>query len=127
MIDVVAGVIIDQEGRILACQRPPGKHLAGKWEFPGGKIEPGESPQAALIRELQEELSVTVETSTALTPVIWDYGSGAICLHPYLCRIVAGEIYLTEHTAYRWITRERWRKPDWAEADVPIWEEFISR
>jgi 8-oxo-dGTP diphosphatase len=127
MIDVVAGVIFDDAGRILACQRPPGKHLAGKWEFPGGKVEPGETPEAALIRELQEELGVTVEiTGPPLTPVVWDYGREPIRLIPYTCRISSGELAPTEHTAICWLEISSSSTLDWADADLPILAEIAS-
>ena len=73
---VVAGVLVDASGRILIAQRPPGKHLAGMWEFPGGKLEPGESAEAALVRELDEELGIAVDRAAfeALIRVPWRYG-----------------------------------------------------
>ncbi|MDB6077141.1 MAG: hydrolase, partial [Akkermansiaceae bacterium] len=98
VIDVVAGVILDSKGQILACQRPAGKHMAGKWEFPGGKVESGESPDTALVRELQEELQVTVSITGALSIVPWDYGSVRIRLIPLLCEIESGDPRPTEHT-----------------------------
>lgn len=126
MIDVVAGLILDDAGCLLACRRPEGKHLGGKWEFPGGKVEPGESPSAALVRELEEELSVTVETGEALTPVVWDYGRGPIRLHPFVCRIVSGDLHPHEHSEIRWCSKEELQELDWAEADVPILTEWLG-
>ncbi len=72
-IDVVCGVILDGEGRCLACRRPEGKHLGGLWEFPGGKVDAGEMPDAALVRELEEELGIRVEVGERLRDVRWDY------------------------------------------------------
>jgi 8-oxo-dGTP diphosphatase len=127
MIEVAAGLILDRAGRLLACKRPQGKHLGGKWEFPGGKVEDGESPGAALVRELEEELGVTVDIGQALTPVVWDYGRGPIRLHPFACRIVAGELHPHEHEEIRWCLRDDLLALDWAAADVPILAEWLER
>ncbi|WP_367870282.1 (deoxy)nucleoside triphosphate pyrophosphohydrolase [Luteolibacter sp. Populi] len=127
MMDVVAGLILDAAGRLLACRRPEGKHLGGKWEFPGGKVEPGEDAAAALVRELEEELGITVLPGAALTAVVWDYGKGPIRLLPYLCRIEAGEPHPHEHSEIRWCGREELGGLDWAAADVPILAEWLGR
>ena len=124
MIDVVCGVIQDTRGRFLACLRPQGKHLGGKWEFPGGKIDPGETPQAALARELLEELGVVVEVGRALEPVVWAYERGTIRLHPFFCRIVSGEMSAIEHEELRWCAASDFRRLDWADADLPILDQI---
>ncbi|WP_075090925.1 (deoxy)nucleoside triphosphate pyrophosphohydrolase [Haloferula sp. BvORR071] len=124
MIEVVAGLILDETGRLLACRRPEGKHLGGKWEFPGGKLEEGEDAATALVRELEEELGVTVQTGESLTPVIWDYGKGPIRLHPILCRIAKGEPHPHEHSEICWCDLEELTLLDWAAADLPILEEW---
>jgi 8-oxo-dGTP diphosphatase len=124
MIEVAAGLILDEAGRLLACRRPEGKHLGGKWEFPGGKVEDGESPAGALVRELEEELGVAVDIGQALTPVVWDYGRGQIRLHPFVCRIVAGELHPHEHEEIRWCEKDDLGGLDWAAADVPVLEEW---
>jgi 8-oxo-dGTP diphosphatase len=126
MIRVVAGLIEDDRGRLLACRRPEGKHLAGKWEFPGGKIEADESPSGALIRELQEELSIVVETSGSLTPVIHDYGRGPIELIPLRCRIIRGVPVAHEHSELRWCDAAGLSTLDLAEADLPILKEWLG-
>jgi 8-oxo-dGTP diphosphatase len=127
MIDVVAGLILDDAGRLLACKRPEGKHLGGKWEFPGGKLEGGEDPAAALVRELEEELGIIVIAGEALTTVVWDYGRGPIRLHPILCRIAGGDLHPHEHSEIRWCEGEDLAGLDWAEADVPILAEWLGR
>lgn len=127
MIEVVAGLILDDAGRVLACRRPEGKHLGGKWEFPGGKVEEGEDPAAALVRELEEELSIHVEVGESLTPVVWDYGRGPIRLHPFCCRVTGGELVAHEHSEVRWCDRSQLPDFDWAAADVPILEEWLRR
>jgi len=126
MIEVVAGLIQDGAGRLLACRRPEGKHLGGKWEFPGGKLEAGESPAEALVRELREELDVTVEPGTALTPVVHDYGRGPIRLIPLCCRIVDGDPHPHEHSEIRWGTADELQQLDLAEADLPILAEWLG-
>ena len=126
MIDVVCGVIENSDGRFLACLRPADKHLGGMWEFPGGKVDPGESPETALIRELKEELGVDVEIGRALTPVIWSYESRSIRLLPFHCDIIRGEPRPIEHTELRWCTPEDFDSLHWADADVPILREIIS-
>jgi 8-oxo-dGTP diphosphatase len=126
MIDVVCGIITDATHRVLACLRPPGKHLADKWEFPGGKVEPGETPETALIRELLEELEVNVEILRALTPVIWDYGRGRIRLVPFVCRINNGEPKALDHAEVRWLKASSLQELDWAEADEPILAEWLA-
>jgi 8-oxo-dGTP diphosphatase len=121
---VVCGIVIDASGHVLACLRPPGKHLADKWEFPGGKIEPGETPQVALIRELREELDVDVEILHPLTPVLWDYGRGPIRLIPFVCRITYGTPKALDHAEIRWIMPSAAHELNWAEADGPILAEW---
>lgn len=120
MIDVVCGLIEDEGGQVLACLRPPGKHLGGKWEFPGGKVEAGENPEAALIRELQEELGIVIGIVASLTPVAWDYGKGPLRLIPFRCRITSGQPHPHEHAEIRWVGRETVTELDWADADGPI-------
>lgn len=120
MVEVVCGVIENSEGQVLACLRPIGKHLGGLWEFPGGKVEIGESPEAALVRELREELAVEVEVGRALSPVVWAYAERTIRLMPYCCRIVAGELQALEHEKLSWCHPERFDELPWAAADEPI-------
>ena len=125
MIDVVCGVIRNPEGEYLACQRPAGKHLGGLWEFPGGKVDSGESPEAALVRELREELEVEVDTTDAMTPVVWDYGDRSIRLLPYVCRVRSGAPRAVEHAALRWCRPEDFHLLRWAEADIPVLREIF--
>jgi len=125
MIQVVCGLIEDGGGRVLACRRPEGKHLGGLWEFPGGKVEPGDSPEAALVRELREELGIETEVTGALTPVVWDYGRGPIRLIPFFCRIIAaGEPQPHEHDALEWVDAATCDRLHWAAADGPILAEW---
>jgi len=127
MIDVVCGVIEDAEGRYLACLRPEGKHLGGLWEFPGGKVEPGEAPESALIRELAEELGVQVQIADALQPVVWQYERGTIRLLPYRCLLIEGEPRAIEHERVTWCAPEDFGTLAWADADVPVLQELLAR
>lgn len=126
-IDVVCGVILDQEGRYLVCRRPEGKHLGGLWEFPGGKVDAGEMPDAALERELEEELWIKVEVGERLRDVRWDYGGVVVRLMPFLCEIRSGQPRPLEHSEVRWITLGEAGDLDWAPADTPILEELALR
>lgn len=124
MTEVVCGVIRNEDGFFLACLRPQGKHLGGQWEFPGGKVEDGESNEAALIRELREELGVEVALGAALLPVRWTYDRGEICLLPYLCEIVGGNLHPHEHERICWCAPGDFTSLDWAAADLPVLDQL---
>jgi 8-oxo-dGTP diphosphatase len=126
MIQVVCAVIEDDAGRILACRRPQGKSLGGLWEFPGGKIEAGEAPAAALQRELLEELLIEVDVGPPLHPVIWHYDFGTIQLLPFRCRILRGHASPVEHEEIRWCSQPDMHALQWAPADLPILDELRS-
>ncbi|MCU0796319.1 MAG: (deoxy)nucleoside triphosphate pyrophosphohydrolase [Akkermansiaceae bacterium] len=127
MIDVVAGLILDAHGRLLACRRPEEKHLGGLWEFPGGKIEAGESPATALVRELHEELGIDVAVlDFPLSPVVHDYGRGPIRLIPLACTIVSGTPAPHEHSEIRWCPPHEIQALDLAAADLPILHEWLT-
>ena len=118
-IEVVAAVIL-RDKKILATQRGYGD-LQGRWEFPGGKIEPGENQQSALCREIQEELDVQITVGDFLTTVEYDYSNFHLIMHAYQCEL-RGEFHLQEHSAARWLESETLYDVDWLEADVPIVE-----
>lgn len=124
MTDVVCGVIENSTGQFLACLRPVGKHLGGLWEFPGGKVDVGESPESALVRELLEELAVEVEIGTPLSPVVWTYAEKTIRLRPFLCRIIAGDLQALEHEQLLWCLPANFAELSWAAADIPILKEI---
>lgn len=126
MIDVVCAVIQDADGRYLACLRPQGKHLAGRWEFPGGKVDSGESPETALVRELWEELGVEVTVGAPLDAVQWSYDRGRIRLLPYFCVINDGHPQAIEHERLLWCAAEDFGNLVWAEADLPILEQILA-
>lgn len=118
-IQVVCAVI-EHDGLILATQRSSAMSLPLKWEFPGGKLEPGESLQDGLLRELQEELGITVRVGQRLASVTHRYPSFTVTLHPFCCDHLSGIITLHEHQASCWLPPARLRELDWAEADWPI-------
>jgi 8-oxo-dGTP diphosphatase len=126
MIDVVAGLVTDPQQRLLVGRRPPGKHLAGQWEFPGGKVEAGEDAATALVRELWEELRIRVVPAAPLTPVVHHYEREAIRLVPLVCRIVEGSPDPQEHSAIRWCTPAQLAGLDLTAADRPVLEEWRS-
>ncbi|WP_240732376.1 MULTISPECIES: Nudix family hydrolase [Dyella] len=101
-IHVLAGVMVDGAGKVLLAQRPPGKHLAGAWEFPGGKREPGEAPLAALARELHEELGILLQGAEPLIRVPWQYDDKSLLLDAWIVRAWANEPASLDGQALRW-------------------------
>lgn len=120
MIEVVCGIIRDGRGRVLAGLRPQGKHLGGLWEFPGGKVDPGESVKQALVRELREELGIDVEVGVPLEPVCWQYETVRIRLMPHICEVRGGVIEAMSHERVGWYAVGELRGLEWAPADVPV-------
>jgi 8-oxo-dGTP diphosphatase len=119
-IHVVAGVLRDDHGRVLVAQRPAGKHLAGLWEFPGGKCEPGEAPQAALRRELHEEIGVRAGAMQPLIAVTWAYPEKSILLDVYRVLDWAGDVHGREGQALRWMDVDGLAEIDMPAADRPV-------
>lgn len=117
----VVGAILIKEGRILCAQRGGAKSLPFLWEFPGGKIEQGESPHQALIRELSEELLIEVELeATIFDAVSYEYDFGVVNLTTIIGKLKSGEPVLTEHQEIRWLSPEELFEVEWAPADIPI-------
>lgn len=119
---VVAVALIDPDGRVLIAKRPEGKQLAGLWEFPGGKVEPGERPEAALIRELREELGVEVSES-CLAPFVFAshaYDSFHLLMPLYLCRRWSGTVVAREHEALAWVKPNKLSDYPMPPADEPL-------
>ncbi|TVQ91673.1 MAG: (deoxy)nucleoside triphosphate pyrophosphohydrolase [Deltaproteobacteria bacterium] len=116
---VVAGVLI-RRGAVLAALRGPGRPLAGSWEFPGGKVEDGESDRAALRRELREELDIDVEVGERLGISRWSGGRRPILLVAYRCVLTLGEPIATEHEALAWLRPHELGSVPWAPADIPL-------
>jgi len=122
----VACAIIIHNGKILAAQRSESMSLPLKWEFPGGKIEPGEEPADCLARELLEELGITVTIDRPLPCSTHDYDDFAVTLYPFVCRMAGGELTPHEHKALAWTEPGRMTELDWAEADLPVIDAFLA-
>lgn len=124
MVPVAAAILMDGHGRVLLTQRPERGANARKWEFPGGKLREGESPEECLRRELGEELGIQVEVGEIFQVVSHGYTWGSILLLAYLCRWTGGEIRLSEHMACQWTEIHRVPEFDLADADRPIAEKL---
>ena len=122
-IEVVAAIIHDGEGRIFATQRGYGE-WEGWWEFPGGKMEAGESPEEALRREIWEELETRIVIERLVTTVEWDYPAFHLKMHCYWCHIESGSLTLKEHEAARWLAADELENVKWLPADLQILEKI---
>jgi 8-oxo-dGTP diphosphatase len=118
---VAAGVIV-AEGRVLLTQRMPDAHLGGTWEFPGGKVEPGEAPEAALVRELEEEIGVRVAVDDIFDVTFWRYERKDVLLLFYRARILEGEVRDLGVAAHRWAVRADLSTLTFPPADVKVLE-----
>lgn len=117
-INVVAA-IIKHDNKLFATQRGYGE-FAGGWEFPGGKIEPGETPEQALVREIREELETTVSVDSFIYQVEYDYPTFHLSMKCYLCSIVEGHLHLLEHSAAKWLDAAHLRTVGWLPADIEV-------
>jgi 8-oxo-dGTP diphosphatase len=126
-IKVVAAVIFWND-LVLCVQRPKNKlfYISEKFEFPGGKIEEGETKEEALKRELLEELNLTVEIKSFFMTVEHEYPDFEITMHSFICEVDSGELILNEHIDKKWLKINELNSLDWAEADIPIVEKLIS-
>jgi len=124
MIEVAAAIIENEQGQILIARRKKGKAQEGLWEFPGGKLEPGESAEACLIRELKEEMNILIEPYELFGANEHDYGTVQIRLIAYRARFIQGEIRLVDHDEYRWVERSQLERYEWAPADVRFVEKL---
>jgi 8-oxo-dGTP diphosphatase len=122
VIEVSAALIRDAQGRYLITQRRKGSHLAGRWEFPGGKVEAGETPAACLRRELIEELSATFTVGELVETVRWDYPERTVILHFFECRLESGEIAPLEQQAMQWVEPAQLADLDFPPADRELIE-----
>ena len=114
-IEVVAAITI-KDGQVFATQRGYGE-FQGWWEFPGGKMEAGESPQEALKREIREELDAEIEVKELLETVEWDYPNFHLTMHCFICGLLSESLHLNEHEAATWLTHETVRSVKWLPAD----------
>lgn len=120
----VTCAIIERDSFVLAAQRSELMNLPLKWEFPGGKIDSGESPEDCLLRELVEELGLHVNVGKPLPPTTHQYPDFTVTLYPFICSIESGELTLHEHTAVTWLTPKELHILDWAEADLPVIDSY---
>ena len=125
MIKVVCA-IIEQDGWVLLTQRSEKMRQPLLWEFPGGKLEPGETEEQALVREIREELRISVEPYLRLQPVEHHYAGLPIELIPYCCHFTAGMIRLQEHRSYNWVPPADLQHYSWCPADLPIVEQYLQ-
>jgi len=121
----VTAAIIEKDGKFLIAQRKKGKHLELKWEFPGGKIEPGEAPEECLKRELAEEFGIETEVKSFIGESLFDYGTRTIRLLGYLVDYHSGDFKLQAHEAVAWISPHEFSQYDFAPADLPFIEKII--
>lgn len=124
LIQVTCAIIRFDE-RILAVQRSESMSLPLKWEFPGGKIEPNESQEECIKREIREEISIEIDIVQRLNPTTHNYPTFSIDLIPFLANHTLGEIALKEHKRYLLLNKEELSQLDWADADLPIMQEML--
>lgn len=125
MLEVCCAIIVDGK-RILATQRSAQMSLPLKWEFPGGKLEPGEEEEECILREIREELQLDIEIIDRLMPRIYHYPNFSIRLIPFIASYVKGEIVLAEHVHFRWLEKSMLLELDWAAADLPIVKDLVK-
>lgn len=129
LVLVVAAALFDAEGRVLLAERPKGKAMAGLWEFPGGKLEAGESPEAALARELKEELGVSVKAQdlTPLTFASHSYPDFHLLMPLFSCRAWSGAITPQESQRIAWVALDKLHTYDAPAADIPLFDFLVAR
>ena len=126
-IEVVAGIIFFQD-QVLCVQRPKNKlhYISEKFEFPGGKIEEGETKKEALKRELFEELNISTKIKSLYLTVVHEYPDFELTMHSFICEVETKELTLHEHINQKWLTLMELKKLDWAAADIPIVNKLVS-
>ena len=122
-IEVVAAIIHDEQNRIFATQRGYGD-FKDFWEFPGGKMEPGESPEEALKREIWEELETRIVIERFIRTIEWDYPQFHLTMHCFWCRVESGALTLKEHEAARWLSTNQLNSVNWLPADLQLLDEL---
>ena len=125
IIEVVGAAIIKEE-KVLAMQRSEQMTLPGMWEFPGGKVEADETEQEALIREIKEELNVTINILNYINEASYDYDFGTVQLKVYTAEIISGQITLEEHSDGKWVTADELKNIDWAPVDIPAAKALVK-
>ncbi|MEW4305790.1 (deoxy)nucleoside triphosphate pyrophosphohydrolase [Rossellomorea marisflavi] len=122
----VVGAVIFRDGKILCAQRGNDKSLPLLWEFPGGKIEKGETAKQALLREIQEEMKVSIVVNEQIEHTVHEYDFGIVHLTTFACELINEEPTLTEHAAIKWLTPAELHSLEWAPADVPAIEKLAE-
>lgn len=122
----VTCAIVEYENLVLAVQRGEKMSLPLKWEFPGGKIEKGESEQECILREIKEELNIEIELIRKLTPSICEYPNFSIELIPFIAKQIGGKVQLIEHANYKYLEKDKLPSLDWADADISIVKEYLA-
>ena len=123
---VAAAALVDGDGRVLLCQRPKGKQLAGLWEFPGGKVEAGETPEACAVREVREEVGLTVGARSRRARIEHSYSERSVVLYPVDCDFVGGELRLLEVSDARWVLRHELLTLTFPEANRGLIAELVA-
>lgn len=121
-IEVVAAIIV--EGNKVFCTQRGYGDFKDMWEFPGGKIEPGETPQQALVREIKEELDTEIEVGEFIQTIEWDYPKFHLTMHCFFCKVLKGDLVLLEHEAAKWVEKENLDTIDWLPADRGLIEKI---
>ena len=124
-MEVVAAIIHDNEGRIFATQRGYGE-WKDWWEFPGGKMEAGETPEEALVREIREELSAEISVDKFICTVEYDYPAFHLTMHCFLCSLIGEALHLNEHEAAKWLGKGELDSVKWLPADVKVVEALMK-
>ena len=123
-INVVAAIIL-QNNKILATQRGYGE-FEGGWEFPGGKIEPDETPENAIVREISEELAIEIMVEKYITTVDYDYPNFHLHMQCFLCSVIQGDLTLLEHSDAKWLSKENLETVNWLPADIVVVQKLIN-
>ena len=126
MLLVACAIILNNQNKVLACQRSANMHLPLKWEFPGGKIEENETAEDCLIREIKEELNIEIQILEQKSVNEHHYPDKSIQLIPFICKYLSGDISLKEHKDFKWLDKTNLLDLDWAAAYLPILNEYLQ-
>jgi 8-oxo-dGTP diphosphatase len=120
----VAAAIFIKDGKVFSAQRKDFGEMAKRWEFPGGKLEEGESGEEAIVREIKEELDTDIKVIKYLSTVDYQYETFSITMSGYLCEILSGNLDLSEHLSSKWLSKAELYSVSWADADIPLVQEI---
>lgn len=125
-MNIVTAAAMIRSGKVLIAQRQAGSHMEYRWEFPGGKLEPGETPEECIVREIKEELDMEIEVIDIYKAVKFSYKEKDILLLCYLCKVLSGEGKTIECNDFRWVGRDDFAGFDFVPADLPIIEKLMK-